>query len=55
MTDRSPRITQGSRPSASLGAPLADWQAAVVRLSGVDPITTELVRIRCAVYHDCRT
>jgi len=31
------------------------WQAAVVRLDAVDPVITELVRLRCARYHDCRT
>jgi alkylhydroperoxidase family enzyme len=34
---------------------LDGWQAAVVRLSRLDPVTTELVRVRCARYHDCRT
>jgi alkylhydroperoxidase family enzyme len=29
--------------------------AATVRLSTVDPITTEIVRMRCAHHHDCGT
>jgi alkylhydroperoxidase family enzyme len=28
---------------------------AVLALSGVDPVTTELVRLRAGVHHDCRT
>ncbi len=46
----------GSRPGDSrLTAALSEWQAAVVCLDEVDPITTELVRLRCAKYHDCLT
>jgi hypothetical protein len=30
------------------------FSAAAVRASTVDPITTEVVRLRCARYHDCR-
>ena len=29
--------------------------AAVVRRDRLDPVTTELVRLRCAEFHDCRT
>jgi hypothetical protein len=29
--------------------------AAAMRLSAVDPISTEVVRLRCAHYHDCGT
>lgn len=32
---------------------LERYQAAVVRLRGVDPALTEIVRLRCARYHDC--
>ena len=31
-----------------------DFERAAVRLQGVDPLTTELVRLRCARIHDCR-
>jgi hypothetical protein len=34
---------------------LGEWQAAVVRLDSVDPVTTEVVRMRCAHHHDCHT
>jgi AhpD family alkylhydroperoxidase len=33
---------------------MQDFERAVVRLQGVDPVTTELVRLRCARTHDCR-
>src|SRR5688572_16978695 len=33
---------------------MRDFERAVVRIDGVDPITTELVRLRCARVHDCR-
>ena len=48
----------GCRPvrlAAPLRQALAAWAAAVVRLDAVDPVTTELVRLRCARYHDCHT
>ena len=32
-----------------------DLHAAAMRLDRVDPVTTELVRLRCARYHDCHT
>jgi hypothetical protein len=38
-----------------LRSALAEWQAAVVRLPALDPVTTEIVRLRCARHHDCRT
>jgi hypothetical protein len=37
-----------------LGA-LREFAAAAVRNDRVDAITTELVRLRCASYHDCHT
>ncbi len=30
------------------------FAAAVMRTTGIDPVITELVRLRCAQYHDCR-
>jgi hypothetical protein len=53
----APRIrTPGG--SRSFGTPLDaaidSFAAAVVRASSVDPVITELVRLRCAQYHDCR-
>ena len=59
MTDKSPRIPTGELTAGvSAGGPLenaiAEFAAAAVRARGVDPIITELVRLRCAQYHDCR-
>ncbi len=34
---------------------LTTLSAAVVLLDAVDAVTTELVRLRCAGYHNCRT
>jgi AhpD family alkylhydroperoxidase len=39
---------------ASLAGLLDTYQAAVVRGSTLDPVTTELVRLRCARTHQCR-
>jgi AhpD family alkylhydroperoxidase len=30
------------------------YAAAAMRATALDPVTTELVRLRCARYHDCR-
>ena len=59
MSDKSPRIPTGElTPGISAGGPLenaiAEFAAAAVRARGIDPIITELVRLRCAQYHDCR-
>ena len=34
---------------------LEDLHAAAMRLHTLDPVTTELVRLHCARYHDCKT
>ena len=52
---RAPRIPDGVRATSQLAQALDEWQAAVVRLSRLDVVTTELVRLRCARYHDCHT
>ena len=57
MTDAGPRIKTptGSRSFGTpLDAAMDAFAAAVVRSSAVDPLVTELVRLRCAQYHDCR-
>jgi alkylhydroperoxidase family enzyme len=41
-------------PSAALRAALVDYQDAVVRGDALDPVLTELVRLRCARTHNCR-
>ena len=55
MNTRAPRIAAGFYAAAPLRKPLGDWQAAVVRMTNLDPVTTEIIRMRCAVYHDCKT
>ena len=55
MADRGRRVAQGVSADPRLRQALSGWQAAAVRLDTVDPATTELVRLRCARYHDCRT
>ena len=53
--NRQRRIPDGVKATDVVRQALDSWQAAVVRLSSVDPVTTELVRLRCARYHDCHT
>jgi hypothetical protein len=43
-----------ARYGTALDHAMRDFERAVVRIDGVDPITTELVRLRCARVHDCR-
>jgi AhpD family alkylhydroperoxidase len=43
---------RGYQPA--LSAALMELQAAVMRGCSLDPVTIELVRIRCAHVHDCR-
>lgn len=58
MSDLRPRVLMsdgGVAPIApQLGEAIDSFAAAAVRANSVDPVTTELVRLRCAVYHDCR-
>ena len=51
------RVGVDGRPvgrDAELVALLAAYQDTVVRSPHLDPVTTELVRLRCARQHDCR-
>lgn len=52
---RSPRIAFATGGNVALRRALAEFAAAAVRNDAVDPVTTELVRLRCAAYHDCHT
>lgn len=59
MTDLDPRLpaealTPGLSGDGPFDAAIAEFAAAVVRAKTVDPIVTELVRLRCAQIHDCR-
>ena len=47
------RIPLPSTRSA-LDEAIDEFAAAAVRAQSLDPVTTELVRLRCAQYHDCR-
>ena len=38
-----------------LGAAVDDLHATAMQLHELDPVTTELVRLHCARYHDCKT
>jgi len=48
------RLTKGVSIGGPLERAIADFAAAVVRARGVDPLISELVRLRCAQIHDCR-
>ena len=57
--NRAVRVPAGAdgRPlgrDADLVAALAAYQDTVVRSTHLDPVITELVRLRCARQHDCR-
>ena len=52
---RNRRVTKGVYPDAEIMMPLMNFAAAAVSLDAVDPVTTELVRMRCANHHDCHT
>jgi len=55
INDRHPRIAPGTRGDRELSGALMRYAAAAVRNDAVDPVTTELVRLTCATYHDCHT
>ena len=46
--------TKSGRYGTELDHAMHAFERAVVRLQGLDPLTTELVRLRCARTHDCR-
>ena len=48
------RLTPGIAMDGPLESAIADFAASVVRAKTVDPLITELVRLRCAQIHDCR-
>lgn len=54
-TPRARRVDPSDRLHPDLRAALGDFAAATVRLPEVDPVTTEIVRLRCAHHHDCDT
>lgn len=62
MSARSERAVRVAVPGAPDGTPfgteldraIRDFAAAAMRADALDPVVTELVRLRCAGYHDCR-
>jgi alkylhydroperoxidase family enzyme len=54
VSARIPVYTGAARYGTPLDHAMRDFELAAVRADGVDPITTELVRLRCARLHDCR-
>jgi hypothetical protein len=53
--DHDPAVEPPAPPRAELRQALDVLHAEAMLLSSVDPLTTELVRLRCASYHDCKT
>ena len=51
---RSQRVTS-SHFNNKFREALSLWQEEVVQLDLVDPVTSEVVRLRCADHHDCYT
>ena len=45
----------GAVPDPALKQAMAIWQAEALALTSVDPVTTELLRLRAARHHDCHT
>jgi alkylhydroperoxidase family enzyme len=48
------RLPAAVMESSALPPVYEEFAATVVRRGSVDPLITELVRLRCARYHDCR-
>ena len=49
------RLSPGAAYALLQSTALDAYQEAVVKLSAIDPVTTEIVRLRCARLHDCHT
>ena len=47
-------LNEGKSLGGALDQSIAEFAASVVKTKTVDPITSELVRLRCAQVHDCR-
>jgi hypothetical protein len=41
--------------TTSLMRGVGTWQALVMELDALDPVTTEVLRVRAAHHHDCHT
>ena len=53
--DRARRVDPGNATDPRLRAAVQGFAAATMRLATIDAVTTELVRLRCASHHQCRT
>lgn len=53
--DRQRRVAPGTSAHPGLRHGIGSIAASTVRLAHVDPVTTEIVRMRCAHHHDCGT
>jgi hypothetical protein len=51
----TPRATSDGDRSPSIGDAINELHAEAMLLDGLDPLTTEVVRLRAANYHDCKT
>ena len=49
------RVDPTVRADRAMSVALHEFAAAAVRNDRVDPVTTELVRLRCASHHACGT
>ena len=50
-----PPYVRARKHRPGLATAVHEAHAAAMALSAVDAVTTELVRLRCAGYQDCRT
>ncbi len=55
MTSRSRRVPTDAQPDRDLRRAQNRWQNLVVARSAVDPLLTEVIRVRAARHHDCHT
>jgi len=53
--DRARRVAPGTTAHPELRRGIGRIASSTVRLDTVDPVTTEIVRMRCAKHHDCGT
>jgi hypothetical protein len=47
-------LSRDNRHGLDVNTPVREFSAAVVRQQELDPVLTEIVRLRCARVHDCR-
>jgi len=53
--NRSVRVPPTASANDELRERQGLWQELVQRLDGLDVVATEVVRVRAATHHDCRT